>query len=98
MVYLGSNDKPVEIIDKWNMVNPIKIEFEKTAEYLMTIPQSTLQLISVSALVVSWFVVFKPLLAKKKLLIWQQVIGGLAFGIGFGVSFAAAALSLGPNA
>lgn len=76
----------------------MKTEIEKTAEFLMTIPQSILQLIAVSALVVSWFVVFKPLLAKKKLLIWQQVVGGIAFGIGFGVAFAAAALSLGPNA
>lgn len=79
-------------------MTPMKNEFEKTAEFLMTIPQPILQLIAVSALVMSWFVVFKPLIAKKKLLIWQQVIGGLAFGIGFGVSFAAAALSLGPNA
>ncbi|MBX8557100.1 hypothetical protein K5D56_21780 [Pseudomonas cichorii] len=76
----------------------MKNELEKTADFLMAIPQSTLQMISVSALVVSWFVVFKPLLAKKKLLIWQQVVGGLAFGIGSGVAFAALALSLGPNA
>ncbi|BFO07215.1 hypothetical protein LU674_001560 [Pseudomonas alloputida] len=75
----------------------MKIELERIAEFLMTIPLSILQLIAVSALVVSWFVIFKPLLAKKKLLIWQQVVGGLAFGIGFGVAFAAAALSLGPN-
>lgn len=45
----------------------MKNELEKTADFLMAIPQPILQLIAVSALIVSWLVVFKPLLAKKKI-------------------------------
>lgn len=69
---------------------------KETAEYVIAIPQLVWQSLAVACLLVFWFVALKPLLAKRSLPVWRQIVGGLAFGAGLPSIFWATAMSLGP--
>jgi len=70
--------------------------FLKLADLVNVVPQLAWQSTAVVCLLVFWFAALKPLLAKKKLPIWRQILGGLALGVAFPAIFQATVISLGP--